>query len=85
MLKTLGQSVVKLVHQLSIVTKTSLIAFNDLLKHNLLHESLQVLHYHHESFIYLIKYVHNEMRYVPKKCTYMQDMKNQIQCNWIRV
>ena len=55
--------------------KDFLKCINDLLKHNLLHEPLQVLHYHHEHFIYLVKYVHNEMRYVPMKCTCMQDTK----------
>ena len=52
---------------------------NDLLNHNLLHRSLQVLHYHYEPFIYSIKYVHNVMLYVLMKCTYMQDMQKPYQ------
>ena len=61
--------------------KDFLNCINDLLNHKLLHELIQVLHYHYEPFIYLVKYVHNEMFSVLMKCTYVQDMKRQIKCN----
>ena len=58
---------------------------NDLLNHSILHRSPHVLHYHYEPFIFLTKYVHNEMLYVLRMCTSMQDTNKQIECTRIRV
>ena len=50
-----------------------------------LHRSLHELHYHHECFIYLPKYVYDEMRYVLEKRAYMKDTSKQLKCTRIRV
>ena len=50
-----------------------------------LHRSLHELHYHHECFTYLPKYVYDEMRYVLEKRAYMQDTSKQLKCARIRV